>query len=106
MAAAAARLPMRGWCSWPRDYLRLSSSSTAGAELRSLVSDLRLQGRRRYACRLLLLSRPTRGRRLGSFQPNFSDHDFEMCYRETDTDGNGVISKSEMRMFIRNVAGV
>jgi len=29
-----------------------------------------------------------------------------MCYRETDTDGNGVISKSEMRMFIRNVAGV
>jgi hypothetical protein len=43
---------------------------------------------------------------LGINGGNFSDHDFEMCYRETDTDGNGVISKSEMRMFIRNVAGV
>lgn len=36
----------------------------------------------------------------------FSDNDFETCYRETDTDGNGVISKSEMRFFIKNVAGL
>ena len=43
---------------------------------------------------------------LGINGGGFSEHDFEMCYRETDTDGNGVISKSEMRQFIRNVAGV
>lgn len=43
---------------------------------------------------------------LGINGGHFSDHDFEMCYRETDSDGNGVISKSEMRQFIRNVAGL
>jgi Ca2+-binding EF-hand superfamily protein len=43
---------------------------------------------------------------LGINGGHLSDHDFEMSYRETDTDGNGVISKSEMRQFIRNVAGL
>lgn len=37
---------------------------------------------------------------------NFSDRDFETCFRETDTDGNGVISKDEMWSFIKNVAGL
>jgi Ca2+-binding EF-hand superfamily protein len=43
---------------------------------------------------------------LGINNGAFSDHDFENCFKETDTDGNGVISKSEMRLFIKNVAGL
>ena len=43
---------------------------------------------------------------LGINGGHFSDHDFEMTFKETDSDGNGVISKTEMRQFIRNVAGL
>ena len=43
---------------------------------------------------------------LGINNGQFSDHDFEITFRETDLDGNGVISKSEMRHFIKNVAGL
>lgn len=43
---------------------------------------------------------------LGINNGEFSNHDFENCYRDTDTDGNGVISKDEMRQFIKNVAGL
>lgn len=36
----------------------------------------------------------------------FSEADFEACFREFDKDGNGAISREEMKIFIKKVAGI
>ena len=36
----------------------------------------------------------------------FSEEDFEGCFKEFDTDGNGTISREEMANFIKKVAGL
>ena len=36
----------------------------------------------------------------------FSEADFEACFKEFDKDGNGTISKDEMKIFIKKVAGL
>ena len=36
----------------------------------------------------------------------FSEGDFEACFKEFDKDGNGTISKDEMKKFIKKVAGL
>ena len=36
----------------------------------------------------------------------FSDDDFEACFKEFDKDGNGTIEKDEMAIFIKKVAGL
>ena len=36
----------------------------------------------------------------------FSDDDFEACFKEFDKDGNGTIEKDEMAVFIKKVAGL
>ena len=36
----------------------------------------------------------------------FSEDDFEACFKEFDKDGNGTISKDEMKIFIKKVAGL
>ena len=36
----------------------------------------------------------------------FSDEDFEQCFKEFDKDGNGTIEKDEMAIFIKKVAGL
>ena len=36
----------------------------------------------------------------------FSEADFEACFKEFDKDGNGTISKDEMKVFIKKVAGL
>ena len=36
----------------------------------------------------------------------FSDEDFEACFKEFDKDGNGTIEKDEMAVFIKKVAGL
>ena len=37
---------------------------------------------------------------------DFSDEDFEACFKEFDKDGNGTIEKDEMAVFIKKVAGL
>lgn len=37
---------------------------------------------------------------------DFSDADFEACFKEFDKDGNGTISRDEMKSFIKKVAGL
>ena len=39
-------------------------------------------------------------------QGDFSETDFEACFKEFDKDGNGTISKDEMKIFIKKVAGL
>ena len=36
----------------------------------------------------------------------FSEEDFEACFREFDKDGSGTIEKNEMAIFIKKVAGL
>ena len=36
----------------------------------------------------------------------FSEADFEACFKEFDKDGNGTISRDEMKVFIKKVAGL
>ena len=36
----------------------------------------------------------------------FSDDDFEACFKEFDKDGSGTIEKDEMAVFIKKVAGL
>ncbi len=36
----------------------------------------------------------------------FSEQDFEACFREFDKNGNGSICKDEMKVFILKVAGL
>lgn len=36
----------------------------------------------------------------------FSDADFEACFKEFDMDGNGTICKDEMKIFIKKIAGL
>ena len=36
----------------------------------------------------------------------FSEADFEACFKEFDKDGSGTISKEEMKIFIKKVAGL
>ena len=36
----------------------------------------------------------------------FSEEDFEACFKEFDKDGNGTIEKDEMAVFIKKVAGL
>ena len=36
----------------------------------------------------------------------FSESDFEACFKEFDRDGSGTITKEEMNIFVRNVAGI
>jgi Ca2+-binding EF-hand superfamily protein len=36
----------------------------------------------------------------------FSEADFDVCFREFDTDRNGTIAKDEMRLFIKKVTGL
>ena len=36
----------------------------------------------------------------------FSQDDFEKCFKEFDTDGSGTIEKNEMVNFIKRVAGL
>ena len=36
----------------------------------------------------------------------FSQEDFERCFKEFDTDGSGTIEKAEMLVFIKLVAGL
>ena len=37
---------------------------------------------------------------------NFSDEDFDICFREFDDDGSGKIDKAEMVLFIKKVTGL
>jgi len=37
---------------------------------------------------------------------NFSEKDYNECFKEFDRDGNGTISRQEMRIFIKRVAGL
>ena len=37
---------------------------------------------------------------------DFSNEDFEACFKEFDKDGNGTIEKDEMAVFIKKVAGL
>lgn len=37
---------------------------------------------------------------------NFTDADFEACFKEFDLDGSGTVSKDEMENFLRNVSGL
>jgi len=37
---------------------------------------------------------------------DFSDEDFEACFRKVDTDNSGVISRDEMLQFIKVVANM
>ena len=37
---------------------------------------------------------------------NFSEEDFDACFKEFDKDGNGTIEKVEMAAFIKKVAGL
>ena len=37
---------------------------------------------------------------------NFSEDDFDACFKEFDKDGNGTIEKCEMALFIKKVAGL
>ena len=39
-------------------------------------------------------------------QGEFSDEDFEACFKEFDKDGNEEISKEEMKIFIKKVASL
>ena len=36
----------------------------------------------------------------------FSDEDFNACFKEFDKDGSGTIEKDEMAVFIKKVAGL
>ena len=36
----------------------------------------------------------------------FSEEDFEACFKEFDKDGSGTIEKHEMAIFIKKVAGL
>ena len=36
----------------------------------------------------------------------FSEEDFDACFKEFDKDGSGTIEKDEMAEFIKNVAGL
>ena len=36
----------------------------------------------------------------------FSDENFEACFKEFDDDGSGTIDKEEMFLYIKNVAGL
>ena len=36
----------------------------------------------------------------------FDEADFEACFKEFDSDGNGTISREEMANFIKSVAGI
>ena len=36
----------------------------------------------------------------------FSNEDFEQCFKEFDEDGSGTIEKDEMAKFIKKVAGL
>ena len=36
----------------------------------------------------------------------FSEDDFDACFREFDKDGSGTIEKDEMALFIKKVAGL
>ena len=36
----------------------------------------------------------------------FSEEDFEACFKEFDKDGSGTIEKDEMAVFIKKVAGL
>ena len=36
----------------------------------------------------------------------FSDADFDECFKEFDADGSGAISREEMSAFIKKVAGL
>ena len=36
----------------------------------------------------------------------FSDEDFDACFKEFDKDGSGTIEKDEMALFIKKVAGL
>ena len=36
----------------------------------------------------------------------FSDEDFDACFKEFDKDGSGTIEKDEMAVFIKKVAGL
>ena len=36
----------------------------------------------------------------------FSEQDFEQCFKEFDKDGSGTIEKDEMAIFIKKVAGL
>ena len=37
---------------------------------------------------------------------NFSDEDFDICFKEFDEDGSGTIEKAEMAGFIKKVTGL
>jgi Ca2+-binding EF-hand superfamily protein len=37
---------------------------------------------------------------------DFSEGDFEACFKEFDKDGSGTISRDEMKVFIKKVAGL
>ena len=36
----------------------------------------------------------------------FSEQDFDQCFKEFDKDGSGTIEKDEMAIFIKKVAGL
>ena len=36
----------------------------------------------------------------------YRDDDFDKCFNEFDTDGNGTIDKEEMLIFIKKIAGI
>ncbi|CAI2383790.1 unnamed protein product [Moneuplotes crassus] len=38
--------------------------------------------------------------------PDFSDAEFEKCFREFDEDSNGTISRTEMKNFIMRICGL
>ena len=39
-------------------------------------------------------------------ESEFSNEDFEQCFKEFDDDGSGTIEKDEMAKFIKKVAGL
>ena len=42
----------------------------------------------------------------GKESGDFSDDDFEACFKEFDKDNSGTIEKNEMAVFIKKVAGL
>ena len=39
-------------------------------------------------------------------EDDFSNEEFEQCFKEFDEDGSGTIEKDEMAKFIKKVAGL